>query len=299
MSELNLFRILCVVMKKLALISTVFALPTASIFAQGQSDIDVLRSRVDSAERRVSILERELTHLRGICVTAQAKPAASGSGMYVVSKGDSLSSISKRHNITVESLKSANGLSRDDLSIGQKLRIPGAALSGSKNVSHSLVTKKPASFSTRHKVQNGETFYSIARAYNTTTTNLVAANPNVNPTSLRVGQTLNIVSNHKKPILKRGVTKSIPKASVSVPTKRASVAVSEAVKKQPKSSPVSKAVKKTESSIRTITVNQQMTYGQFAGKYGASTTQLNALNGLNLNKSTMLAKGSELYVPQY
>ena len=55
--------------------------------------------------------------------------------------------------------------------------------------------------------------------------------------------------------------------------------------------------KKTE--IRTITVHQQMTYGAFATEHGASTTQLNSLNGLNLSKSTLLAKGSELYVPQF
>ena len=59
------------------------------------------------------------------------------------------------------------------------------------------------------------------------------------------------------------------------------------------------AAKKSESEIRTITVHKQITYGQFADRYGASTSQLNELNGLSLNKNTMLAIGSELYVPKH
>ena len=61
--------------------------------------------------------------------------------------------------------------------------------------------------------------------------------------------------------------------------------------------PVSEPRKQTESEIRTITVHKQITYGQFANQYGASTGQLNELNGLSLSKNTMLAIGSELYVP--
>jgi len=45
-------------------------------------------------------------------------------------------------------------------------------------------------------------------------------------------------------------------------------------------------------------VHKQITYGQLASKHGASTSQLNELNGLSLSKSTMLAIGSELYVPK-
>ena len=51
-------------------------------------------------------------------------------------------------------------------------------------------------------------------------------------------------------------------------------------------------------NVRTITVvEEQITYGQFATRHGASTTQLDELNGLSLSKNTTLTKGSELYVP--
>jgi len=40
-----------------------------------------------------------------------------------------------------------------------------------------------------------------------------------------------------------------------------------------------------------------MTYGDFASQNGTDTERLNALNGLDLINTTVLAKGSELYVP--
>ena len=40
-----------------------------------------------------------------------------------------------------------------------------------------------------------------------------------------------------------------------------------------------------------------MSYGEFAAKHGTDTARLNDLNGLDLTTATVLAKGSELYVP--
>ena len=40
-----------------------------------------------------------------------------------------------------------------------------------------------------------------------------------------------------------------------------------------------------------------MTYGDFAATHGTDTSRLNDLNGLDLTQTTVLAKGSELYVP--
>ena len=52
-----------------------------------------------------------------------------------------------------------------------------------------------------------------------------------------------------------------------------------------------------EKKIRPITIDGEMTYGEFATKHGTNAERLNALNGLDLNNTTVLAKGSELYVP--
>jgi hypothetical protein len=46
-----------------------------------------------------------------------------------------------------------------------------------------------------------------------------------------------------------------------------------------------------------VTIEGEMTYGEFAAKHGTDTSRLNDLNGLDLTTATVLAKGSELYVP--
>lgn len=293
-------------MKTIALISTMIALPAASLLAQGQSDIEALRSRVDSHERRISLLERELSRLRGSSVaetTPRTKQAVPTSGEYTVVKGDMLTRIAYRHKTTVKAIKSANGLKNDNISIGQKLRIPGASATSDRKVARAEVVRDaaPVSSSSKHKVQSGETFYSIARKHKVSVNTLIAANPNVRPTSLRVGQTLRIQPGAAPMSSSRSVAKSQPKPKAPATRKSERVQAPKPAKEVVRNAPADRTpVKKSaEPAIRTITVHQQMTYGQFASKYGASTTQLNALNGLSLNKSTMLAKGSELYVPQF
>lgn len=60
--------------------------------------------------------------------SAEAKPAASGGaqGAYVVTQGDTLSSISRKTGIGVSALQAANGLQDGNIRIGQSLRIPSA-----------------------------------------------------------------------------------------------------------------------------------------------------------------------------
>ena len=52
-----------------------------------------------------------------------------------------------------------------------------------------------------------------------------------------------------------------------------------------------------EKKIRSVTIEGEMTYGEFAATHGTDTGRLNDLNGLDLTNATVLAKGSELYVP--
>jgi LysM repeat protein len=46
--------------------------------------------------------------------------------LYVVKSGDSLTRIAKAHGITVKALKAANGLEKDRIVVGAKLKIPTA-----------------------------------------------------------------------------------------------------------------------------------------------------------------------------
>jgi LysM repeat protein len=54
---------------------------------------------------------------------------------------------------------------------------------------------------------------------------------------------------------------------------------------------------KVERRIRSVKIEEPMTYGEFAIQHGTDAERLNDLNGLDLTQATVLAKGSELYVP--
>lgn len=94
---------------------------------------------------------------------------------YIVKSGDSLYSIAKKFNVSVDELKRVNNKTSNLLSIGEKLIVP--------NVSNmNYVT---------HIVIPGDTLYSIARMYNTTVNAIREAN-NLNNTILSIGMALKI-----------------------------------------------------------------------------------------------------------
>ena len=53
--------------------------------------------------------------------------AAGESAVYQVKRGDTLTKIAKTHHTSVKAIMAANGLTRDNLKVGQKLKIPGKA----------------------------------------------------------------------------------------------------------------------------------------------------------------------------
>lgn len=93
---------------------------------------------------------------------------------YTVKKGDSLYQIAKQYNTTVSNLMTINNLKSSDLSIGQKLKVPVLSTTTSQNI---------------YTVKSGDTLYSIARANNTTVSDLIAKN-NLSTSTLSVGQKL-------------------------------------------------------------------------------------------------------------
>ena len=89
---------------------------------------------------------------------------------YVVSKGDTLYSVAKKFDTSVNRLKELNGLSNNMLSVGQKLIIPIGE-------------------ETTYVVKSGDTLYSIAREFNTTVDKLRKLN-NLSSNNLKIGQIL-------------------------------------------------------------------------------------------------------------
>jgi LysM repeat protein len=89
---------------------------------------------------------------------------------YIVNSGDTLYSIAKSFNISVNKLKEYNNLTNNLLSIGQKLLIPIGE-------------------DTTYVVKNGDTLYKIAREFNTTVDNIKKLN-NLTDNILSIGQIL-------------------------------------------------------------------------------------------------------------
>ncbi|MDP2128648.1 MAG: N-acetylmuramoyl-L-alanine amidase [Pseudohongiella sp.] len=100
---------------------------------------------------------------------------------YVVTRGDSLSLIAQRNNVSLSQLRSANNLRSDNIQVGQKLRIPGAG--------PTLVAASAPPQVSQHTIARGETLSGIAQRYSISLSRLREANQLRNDT-IRVGQVL-------------------------------------------------------------------------------------------------------------
>ena len=97
---------------------------------------------------------------------------------YTVKKGDTLYSIAKKFNLTVNELKSINNLTTDILSIGQVL-----------NVKPSNVDIPKIEEDIIYTVKKGDTLYAISRKYNIPVSEIIELN-NLSTTNLSIGQKL-------------------------------------------------------------------------------------------------------------
>ncbi len=120
---------------------------------------------------------------------------------YIVKKGDTLYSISRKYELTVAELRAANNLSESDiLKAGEKLVIPSAdisnaaALSGSSNGNGGTAAAPEKTSSTvntvSYTVKKGDTLYGIARKYNIKLAELLSLNNIDTSATIKVGQKL-------------------------------------------------------------------------------------------------------------
>ena len=101
---------------------------------------------------------------------------------YIIQRGDSLSKISKRYNITIAAIKAANPQIKNDVvKLGQKIKLPGKVDVGEQTVPAGAFEKKPASAASAAKtsaaakpysgetkkyvIKNGDTLGGIAKSY--------------------------------------------------------------------------------------------------------------------------------------
>lgn len=307
-------------------------LATSSTFAK--SELETLRSLCAEQERQIRQLEDENMKLRdgreapaprihsesktsappATTVAAKNEAPATSETTYVVKAGDSIEKIARKVGTSATKLAKNNGLKPSSIiHPGQKLKVPGTSTVASTPTTAPAAPVRNTSGKT-HTVRQGETYFSIAKKYGTSTSTLISANPTVKASALRPGQVLRLSSSGSStamisapvaqdktapPVEKAPVTRSSAPASQSMPVshtptpeaKTADIpAPAPAVEMESASATPAK-------KFRAITIDGEMTYGEFAAKHGTDAERLNALNGLDLTTATVLAKGSELYVP--
>ena len=99
---------------------------------------------------------------------------------YTVKSGDTLYSIARKNNLSVNELKALNSLTSNTLSIGQKLLI-------------STSNSTPTTGKTTYTVKPGDTLYKVASTYKTSIADLKLVN-NLTSDILSIGQILIIPS---------------------------------------------------------------------------------------------------------
>ncbi|WP_018969305.1 LysM peptidoglycan-binding domain-containing protein [Rubritalea marina] len=173
-------------------------------------------------------------------------------------------------------------------------------------------------------VQQGDTMFNLSRKHNTTVAAIKAVNPGLDPRKMWAGRKMYL------PAPKQAAPQAKPAATpAAAPAPEAPAAPApapeppkveipepapEPVQEIPEPSAattgasnedVKEPLTETASNnagidgkITTVKVEKQMTFGEFAAQHQSTVDKINILNGLRLNSDTVLAEGSELYVPQ-
>ena len=113
-------------------------------------------------------------------VTPSEEEIISEGTVYIVKSGDTLYSIAKQYNVSVDDIVNQNNLVSNNLTIGTKLLIPSGK-------SSDIIV---------YTVQRGDSLWALANNYNTTIDDIKRLN-NLTSDVLTVGQELQIKKNTK------------------------------------------------------------------------------------------------------
>lgn len=192
-------------------------------------------------------------------------PSLSGDNYYIVKAGDSLWKIANKYGITVNELKNMNGLTSDNLSVGQILEVPT-----SDNASNSDDT---------YIVKAGDSLWKIANQYGLTVAELKDLN-NLTNDNLSIGQVLKIsnsLDNNTYVVKagdslwnianKYGITVNELKSMNGLTSDNLSIG----------------QVLKVPNSNNTYIVKSGDSLWSIANRYGTTVNELKSLNGLTSN----------------
>jgi LysM repeat protein len=152
-------------------------------FSQWETTLAQHTVRIDYLEKRVDKLEGP-TGQKPVTPIYNPSPSV---GSYVVQPGDYLSVIAARYGVSVSALRKANGLTTDQLYVGQSLVIPSGG-------GGAPVEAPPSGGYTTHRIVRGDTLSGLARRYGTSVSAIQSANRLSSPNAIREGNTLRIPS---------------------------------------------------------------------------------------------------------
>ena len=174
-----------------------------------------------------------VTEIKPAPVPAPVAPAAPEYTVYVVQNGDYLAKISKKFNVTINSIKRLNpSVKKDVVWVGQKLKIPGKVDVSAVAATHAAapVVKKAAKKSftpyngatKEYVVKNGDTLGSVAYGNGINIRQLKELN-GLDKDTLRVGQKLRVPAEKvtKSAAAKPAKTAKTAKTKVAAETKKA------------------------------------------------------------------------------
>ena len=150
-------------------ISRIYGIPIDTLRRYNNLNSDIL-----SVGQQISIPSSETV------VTPSEDEIINEPNTYVVQRGDTLFSISRKFGIPVNDIKIQNNLTSDILSVGQILSIP----TGSTNVNDIII----------YRVKPGDSLYALSKLYKTTVDDIKQLN-NLTSDILKVNQELQIKQN--------------------------------------------------------------------------------------------------------
>ena len=274
---------------------TTWFIAALSLPSLGQTQAS-LHSRISSKEKQLAEIQKELHELR----RRLSSPTV---GKYSVRQGETLHSIARRNGVSVSSIIKWNKITDPaKLKVGEKIIISELLPSPISVPSPDRIS---SAGSADYVIASGDTFYSIARRHKMDLSELRALNPNVNIHLLSPGKKLRVsgetlldsrpAKRQEVLVAETDVKSKIDQPALESPTRAEALKSIVASKNLPQ--PPMIEDHNISSTTTSIILTDVITFEAFASRHNTNTKLLNALNGWNLPRTTILAGGSEILVP--
>ncbi|MDB4371940.1 LysM peptidoglycan-binding domain-containing protein [bacterium] len=274
---------------------TTWFIAALSLPSLGQTQAS-LHSRISSKERQLAEIQKELHELR----SRLRSPTV---GKYSIRQGETLHSIARRNGVSVSSIIKWNKITDPaKLKVGEKIIISELLHSPISVPSPDRIS---SAGSADYVIASGDTFYSIARRHKMDLSELRALNPNVNIHLLSPGKKLRVsgetpldsrpAKRQEVLVAEKDVKSKIDQPALESPIRAEALKSIVASKSLPQ--PPMIEDRNISSTTTSIILTDVITFEAFASRHNTNTKLLNALNGWNLPRTTILAGGSEILVP--